>query len=435
MNRLNYFNPYNSKSGDHEDQLTRAYLALLRISFQAFSSFISYLNRENKNEEKFELEDILEDDWSFETQRSDPDINSNYLASVLITDKQIDGKVTVEPSPRSARYDGLISIGEKITFIIENKPKSGNVWFNQLKPSRKNLGEDVNVLSEPIVLEWKTIINHLNYLLSEPTITRSEKIIIDDFLNFIDSGFPFLNPFDNFKLCKSNQELLQRRIQNILKEISIDPDNVKDNKRWGHFIQTPFEAIKAIGLILKYNKENKVWSIVLSLNFGDTQTQAKAFFKNSPDLKKIDENWQYYPKFHVSFMSTNLVEFSTEREKYKDYLNYWEKNKNQIRQHKKEKEEVKLFLKGLLEEGIINIDKTKWEELDSKFFNTNRNTLNICPGFDIAYELKSEFCKEKDSEGSLVKYIAKRIETGLKFVGYDAKEILKREYLEENKLY
>ena len=318
MNRLNYFNPYNSKSGDHEDQLTRAYLALLRISFQAFSSFISYLNRENKNEEKFELEDILEDDWSFETQRSDPDINSNYLASVLITDKQIDGKVTVEPSPRSARYDGLISIGEKITFIIENKPKSGNVWFNQLKPSRKNLGEDVNVLSEPIVLEWKTIINHLNYLLSEPTITRSEKIIIDDFLNFIDSGFPFLNPFDNFKLCKSNQELLQRRIQNILKEISIDPDNVKDNKRWGHFIQTPFEAIKAIGLILKYNKENKVWSIVLSLNFGDTQTQAKAFFKNSPDLKKIDENWQYYPKFHVSFMSTNLVEFSTEREKYKD---------------------------------------------------------------------------------------------------------------------
>lgn len=90
MNRLNYFNPYNSKSADHEDQLTRAYLVLLRISFQAFSSFINYLNRENKNSEKFKLEDIIEDDWSFETQRSDPDIDSNYLVSVLITDKQID---------------------------------------------------------------------------------------------------------------------------------------------------------------------------------------------------------------------------------------------------------------------------------------------------------------------------------------------------------
>lgn len=146
MNRLNYFNPYNSKSADHEDQLTRAYLVLLRISFQAFSSFINYLNRENKNSEKFKLEDIIEDDWSFETQRSDPDIDSNYLVSVLITDKQIDGKVTVEPSARGARYDGLIAIRKKITFIIENKPKSGNVWFNQLNPSRKNLGKNVKVL-------------------------------------------------------------------------------------------------------------------------------------------------------------------------------------------------------------------------------------------------------------------------------------------------
>jgi hypothetical protein len=40
MNRLNYFNPYQSKSGHHEDQLTRAYLPESEPLWKAGRSFV-----------------------------------------------------------------------------------------------------------------------------------------------------------------------------------------------------------------------------------------------------------------------------------------------------------------------------------------------------------------------------------------------------------
>ena len=43
MKRLNYFNPYQSKEGHHEDQLTRAYLVLMKYSSHAFFTFIEYV--------------------------------------------------------------------------------------------------------------------------------------------------------------------------------------------------------------------------------------------------------------------------------------------------------------------------------------------------------------------------------------------------------
>ena len=41
MDRLNYFNPYDSKEPHHEDQLTRAYLVLLNIHLMRFLLFLS----------------------------------------------------------------------------------------------------------------------------------------------------------------------------------------------------------------------------------------------------------------------------------------------------------------------------------------------------------------------------------------------------------
>ena len=51
MDRLNCFNAYNNKELHHEDQLTRAYLILLKYSFHTFSAFLSYVQQENINDE------------------------------------------------------------------------------------------------------------------------------------------------------------------------------------------------------------------------------------------------------------------------------------------------------------------------------------------------------------------------------------------------
>src|SRR5450759_1308601 len=153
MNRLNYFNPYDSKAGSHEDQLTRAYFVLLKHSSHAFFTFIEYGRSKHKisgKEKPITIIDFLEQGWDFETQKGNPVINTNYLLSILITDSQIETTdSSVQSSERNARYDGIITFGSNLTMGIENKPRSGNVWFGQLNPSRQNLAEGTIVYSNP----------------------------------------------------------------------------------------------------------------------------------------------------------------------------------------------------------------------------------------------------------------------------------------------
>ncbi|MGL4599765.1 MAG: hypothetical protein ACRCYO_19720, partial [Bacteroidia bacterium] len=156
MNRLNYFNPYQSKDGYHEDQLTRAYLVLLKHSSHAFFTFMEYCRSSHSvlsSEKPISILDFLEHGWEIETQKGNPNINTNYLLSILITDAEIEtSEVSVQSSERNARYDGIITFGTNLTMVIENKPRSGSIWFEQLNPSRENLAEDTIVYSKPTVL-------------------------------------------------------------------------------------------------------------------------------------------------------------------------------------------------------------------------------------------------------------------------------------------
>ena len=284
MNRLNYFNPYDSKAGSHEDQLTRAYLVLLKHSCHAFFTFIEFARSKHQTsgkEKPFTIIDFLEQGWDIETQKGNPVINTNYLLSILITDSQIARDDSgVKSSERNARYDGLISFGSNLTMVIENKPHSGNVWFGQLNPSRQNLGDDTIVYSNPIILEWKEIIKQLNCLLTVPTISGYEKIMIEDFLSYVDECFSFLNPYDGFHQCKGNAELINRRIHNLLKSISSDESKVNFHRNSSSYIQTPYPEIERICLGL--NQNEKDYSIDLGLYFADTQRLAIAFLQIQP---------------------------------------------------------------------------------------------------------------------------------------------------------
>src|SRR5258706_5199534 len=159
MNRLNYFNPYQSKESYHEDQLTRAYLVLLTYSFHAFTAFFDYCRKKsnlNEREPQLSLINHFESGWKIETQKSNPFIGTDWLLSVLITDTELSYEnQSFGVSNRNARYDGIITFGSSLTIIIENKPYVNNVWFDQLNPSRENLNDETKLFSNPVQFEWK----------------------------------------------------------------------------------------------------------------------------------------------------------------------------------------------------------------------------------------------------------------------------------------
>ena len=425
MNRLNYFNPYQSKTGEHEDQLTRAYLVLLKHSGHAFFTFVEYCRSKHKtsgNEEPISIIDFLEQDWEIETQQGNPEINTKYLLSVLITDSQIKtaGSI-VQPSERNARYDGIITFGSNLTMIIENKPSSRNVWFDQLNPSKQNLAEGINVYSNHALLEWKEIIKQLNHLKTVPTISGYEKIMIDDFLDFIDDKFPRLNPYDSFYQCKRSKELLNRRIENLLKAIASDENLVKchHGRSLSYYIQTPYGEVERICLGLSGDGNES--SITLALCFGDSQRQASLFYKSSPNISHLQNTkWRVSPNFHVAFMTSNLVRFESEDSGH--YLQFWKDNVEEI--HQQKREDVPKYLKWLVNEKVIDMPKEAKDKLKKMFYDTAMQTLNICPGFELNYTFNISEAEELDKSDKLKFILAEKIKEGLKVVGREGHEFL-----------
>jgi len=425
MNRLNYFNPYDSKAGSHEDQLTRAYLVLLRHSCHAFFVFFEFARSKHKTaskEKSFTIIEFLERGWDIETQKGNPVINTDYLLSVLITDSDIaTAESSVQSSDRNARYDGIITFGSDLTMVIENKPRSGNVWFGQLNPSRQNLAEGTQVYSNPIVLEWKEIIKQLNHLLSFPTISGYEKLMIEDFLSYIDENFPSLNPYDSFHQCKGNVELINRRIYNLLKSLALDESKVKYHRGWGYYVETPYPQIQQIGLIFYEDEKDSCFE--LSFYFGDSQRQAISFYNSNPNISHLNSSdWYCHPNFHVSFMTSNLVWIKLENTEH--YLQFWKDNVNEIYQQKRK--DVPNYLKWLADEKVIEMTKEAEEQLKERFYDTAMQTLNVCPGFGVIHTFSFADAEMLDRDGKLKFVIAERIKEALKIVGVSGDELLKK---------
>ncbi|MBN1416494.1 MAG: hypothetical protein JW973_15425 [Bacteroidales bacterium] len=424
MERLNYFNPYNTKESNHEDQLTRAYLVLLKHSFHVFSLFIDYCRTKHdpdfqKSEEPLSLAKLIESGWEIQTQKGNPLIDTDWLLSILITDVEdnIDAS-NIEKSERNAVYDGIITFGKNITFIIENKPRSWNIWFEQLNPSRENLSEDTKVYNQPIILEWKEIIKQLNLLLSLQTLSGFEKIMIEDFLAYIDQNFPHLNPFDNLSLCKGNQELIYRRISQILKSIVKNPEVIKYHRSWGYYIEVPYKQIREIGLIL--NIDGDKWILELSLYFGASQSQAKALYSESINLNLLtDTTWKVFSNFHISFRSSNLVWFRGCEPL--NYINFWTNNVENIYQNKRN--EVREYIDWLYENNILIKTPEVEDQLTNKFFNTAIPNLNMCPELGLIYPIIGELAENMDKKGKLAGFVKEKIIECLKVVNIDPSNI------------
>lgn len=421
MSHLNYFEPYQSKAKWHEDQLTRAYLIVLRYSPSALFMFYdkiynSIANLADKKRLQIEIPVISELDLTtvqFETQVTDlRNVVSNRLISVLITDEKFEPAADVTSSDRGARYDGVISFSRDLALIIENKPRSYNVWEEQLSPNLTGLSDGIEVTKIPAIIEWKEIIKSLTLLKSLASLSGAEKIIINDFLDYIDINFPFLNPYDNLSLSKNNYDLLLRRIKNIFLKLALREENVKYHQGWStYYLETGFEEIKMIGLEIKM-KDNNWENLNLSLYFGDTLNQSRFFYKHKMNFdsisRLIDLKWRYIPNFHISHIQKHLIWFDTPEISKEKYFEYWTSNIDKIKQYSKS--DLLSLLEELNELKLIEIDTEKKTEINENIINSNRRYFNICPGFALIYPYSSEDAIKMDLKNELAPDIKRKIQ-------------------------
>lgn len=404
MQRLNYFNPYLSKSEKHEDRLTRAFMIVLRHSPNCFYFFYNQIQTKLNQEYSIPSStDIILEEAIFETQVGSTQFETSSLLSILITDSEITPDVKVEASERGAVYDGVIKLGNELGLIIETKPNHSNVWTNQLNPSEKHLTEDIVVIEQPIILTWSSIIEWMTQFSRADQFNYGERLIVDDFLDLVQAQFSSLNPFDRLDKCRGNRKLITKRAKNILQECLVEDSlvSVQLHHNWGHYIEldSSFKSIRKIGLIINKNND-----LELSLYFGDTQGQSKELYPiNINPLEFNEQGWEVRPNFHFAFMTSNKIWFRSENTHH--YIKYWNEHAKSLKQLPSH-ESIKAYLQNLVINKVVN---DKPERMQSVIYESKMNKMNVCAGLGFIYVYPLDMAEQLDKKGELAIDISEKI--------------------------
>jgi len=422
MNRLNYFEPFQSRAAWHEDQLTRAFLVLIRFVPLAHAQFLALVRKEQERMGCCQLLSpmnvIAQKEVRIETQTSQIQQEQGRLLSVLIADEQWTKEHEVQPSDRGARYDGILAykdlpgnssdVEPDWLILIENKPNEKNVWPDQINPSYHSLPaeNELEIETKPIALNWRSVIRDLRGLLDRDLIGRTEKMLVQDFLDYVAQWYSYLLPFDKLEECRGNF-LLQKYCDKVLHNCADKwPSHVTDEPITGGYLGIDIPGIRCLWLYPD-KEELGPRHIQLALYPGDIVTQARKFFARL-DIDKIQSlmyrpDWDVSPNFHFSYMATNLHRCSISLDTLK-YLQFWKVNQNLIGQEKRDPQKGFLPLfERLHMDGLVK--KHEFSELQEKTTKTKRAVINICPGVEITYQWSLDHAEELDRNGELEKQV------------------------------
>ena len=419
-NHMNIFIPYEKNNEHHEDHLTRSFLILLKYSSAVFYMFYNYISEECYKEQIY-LANLYNEElkYNITTQIGcEKAINytNNNILSILITDRteNLNIKSNVHCSDRTAIYDGVISINENWTFILENKPFSGNVWENQLSVGLK-LGEyikdkNLNLISKPIILTWREIFKRLANL----ECSSIEKLLIGDFLDFVFNNYPEMFPYEKFKQCKSNRHLLDLRIEKLLKNIVSDTnkERVDHHSNWAYTIR--YETMYINQIDYRPVLENSCISIYFC--FGLNVPKSKNFFSNI-NIAKLSNMDEYHKFLNIRITDSRgrtVYAIDCVQGLENEFIQYWKDNIQDIRQYDTSDILSEIEKKYLQLEFIkkFNIDDLK-EKIG------NRTVLRILPVLDMEYCIDFETIYRLEVKGQLEQEFVNKTIEGLKFVGDD----------------
>jgi hypothetical protein len=414
LGKLNTFISYEDKPLWHEDQLTRAFLILVRAAKPVEMLLLTML-RDAMRAAKIDnvpktMDEALGGVESVETQvRSTTKARlqgeSGRLVSVIITDAKLDPEHTVERTSRVAVYDGFVKYRPDWVFVIENKPRHENIWVAQLSSA---FNENYEVEPTPVVLTWTDIITRLGILLSNGLLQDAGRILTEDFLAYVSSYFPELNPYHRFGLCGANEYLLSRRCLTAMADVALGP--VEYHRGWHHSIRLENKpGIKEVALYPQTDPTG-AWEIRLDLHPGDTMSQARHLY-SSIDLRRLRDlpqiGWSVVPNFHLAYRSSNLYWAENDLMPVLEYVDYWVAEISHDRLHQIVRDEWQSCFDRWVKDRILS-------ERDVRRFNaevgqTRIPTLNVCPGINLRYAWPGDSAISLDDDDSFLPELNQRI--------------------------
>jgi len=402
---LNIFFPYKNKPLNHEDQLTRAFLILVRSIKIIEATFLDLLatgmKRSGIEIVPVALSEGIGGLESIETQVSSSTkarlaSESGRLVSVIITDKKLDTQHRVKRTGRVAVYDGFLRFKPDWVFVIENKPDHTNIWPEQLSSA---FNENYEVEPIPVVLTWQEIITRVSLLKENGLVQDAGFLLVENFMEFVQKMFPELNPYDRFQVCKGDEYLLEQRCVAIMNQTKLG--SVDYHRGWHYFIRLENKpGIKQVAFYPEM-RENNGWEIILALHPGDTMSQAREMYE-SIQVDKLEElkkhGWKVSPNFHLAYRSSGLYRMDKhEHISLEKYVKYWKEAVHKDKLQQIPRNDWNKWFSLWKADGLMTTSDI--ERIQEYIVSKSYPNLNVCPGLHIFYTWDSNLAIEIDNQG------------------------------------
>ena len=417
QDRLNFFEPWERLPANHENQLTRALLVVLRYCPIAQQAWLSLVDRDEATAQRLTLHSLPPP--TFDTQRAKilrsecqpTDYNESIRGiSVLCApdaapDAMSETRNVVLESDRGMVLDGIIRYGDDVVVVLESKV---------VESADASQALNINLHGQPIKfdkqirkLSWRDVLSTLADLSHERRglTSGAERIILTDFLDFVDTNFAHLGPFNTLGRCEAEPSRVGRRLWMILCRVLGNDEET---------LPVTHTAVRTA--YLDFDDESQ--QIRLRMYPADTLQQAKVFYSRPNVVEQIPmletKEWSISPNFHFGFMRKGFC-WTRSSIPLAQYMSYWQQ---QIRKTAQiGRPDWNGYWKKLEEMNIAqSADRLQF---DRDFTNTGKQTATPRPGIQCTSVWSLDEAERLDAQGQLTEAVKQRINQLLHAVGED----------------
>lgn len=391
---LNFFLPFRRLEPNHENQLTRALLVVLRYSPMAHSAWLRLVAPERH------LQQLPRAEFRTQTRavrHAGEEDEPADLVSVFLTPEAplSDGDVVITESDRTQVLDAVIDYGGELLVVIENKVAEDDdrqARELNITGARIRLADG----QEAVVVLWRDVLEAFIALRERNLVAGAEATLLDDFLLYTEDSFPDLGPFRTLRLAHGNWFRQTRRLRQLLGE-AVGLDATIDY--YGPFVETP--AGEAVGAKTYLRMTEDEEQVELAMFPADTLSQARAFFTNPAAVAGVAKlhgqpGWDAGPNFHFGHMQRGYCWTTSERP-LDEYLQLWTAEIHSAGNVPREEwDDLWAWLEA--ERIATPADRP---EFDRHFTQTQRQTASPRPGLWLARRWTLAEAEALDSRGAL----------------------------------
>lgn len=398
---LNFFEPFEKLPPNHENQLTRALLLVLRLSPVAHEAWLA---RAAPGRRLYELPVAV-----FNTQRRAVRTASNAedqvpVVSVFLAPNQPLGEdVIVTESDRLQVLDAVIEYGDALVMVVENKvAEASDAQARELNIT--GAGVVIAADQERQVVTWPEVIGDITGIVERGLAGGAERAVLEDFLAYVEDHFAELGPYRTLGLARGNDFRTRRRLRALLGEAAAREARID---KWGPTVELP----ELPGTAARAYLFSTDGGIELSVYPADTLSQARAFYTRPAAVAALlslanDPDWQVMPNYHFGHMEGGYS-WTTTHAPVERYIALWQERIGETNAVKRD--DWDKYWAWLIQEELATADDRA--EFDRHFTATNRQTAIPRPGLMVVRRWPLNEAEALDGQHQLSTKIAAALQT------------------------